>query len=684
MAESQAEQPSGLRGKSRIETLGRPLLGTAADSIPVFAIFSIGLAGAYCLTIIYGIAAGYALPTAAVFQLPHTGWLPRFETILPRFLILVAFAGTALGWLANTGYLDAARLRRNETTALALLARWGVFILAAALLLALTQSGGWNGQPVLNYGSGDGIAGLIPSLDAHAYFHAPVQQMLSGEWNELASRRPFAAAFRELIMAAVGLSPATALVAQTILIAAALALAARSIALWRGVWAAIAFSAFLYTIARPFLATLLTEPLALFWALISIAFFVEALRLNSRSYALLALAALTIAEIIRMGSLFTVPALALWIVLAFGSSARDRVASLGLCVGVVTCIIAIQSACATLYGSPGTAAGSNFAYTLCGLAAGKDWTACPELFSRQFAGLGSEREQTTFLVTKAMQLVSESPAPMLARMAANIRELFTGLPGFLLNGIYTHRPLQEFPFLLALVPGLYLAWRKRTNGETAFWLLFVLSLTASAALIFADEGWRAMHATWPFVALFASLGFVSPLTTSLPSQRPLVSRRGAGYLIGAIAALTLVAPAAAQLWDGNELRRLGQSAALPSEKPSAVLAGSTVTGFLVIPDDAQVPKNVPALKLSVFFQMAKDLRMPLHYGDFLGTAGARVPFALFDAARLDQTDDQGCLYIASPDILVGNAAAWRVVLGDRISAGNAAPVCEINSVRPLH
>ena len=683
MADSQAGQPSGLRGKSRIETPGRPLLGAAADSIPILVICSIGLAGAYCLTIIYGIAAGYALPAATVFQLPHTGWLPRFETILPRFLILVAFAGTALGWLANTGYLDAARLRGNETVALTLFARWGFFILAAALLLALTQSGGWNGQPALNYGSGDGIAGLIPSLDAHSYFRGPVQQILSGQWNSVASRRPFAAAFRELIMAAVGLSPAKTLVAQTVLIAAALALAARSIALWRGVWAAIGFSAFLYTIARPFLATLLTEPLGMFWALISISFFVEALRLNSRSYALLALAALSFAEIIRMGSLFTVPALALWIVLAFGSSVRDRVASLGLCVGVVACVIAIQSACAALYGSPGTAAGSNFAYTLCGLAAGKDWTACPELFYRQFAGLGTEREQTTFLVTKAMQLVSESPAPMVGRMAANIRDLFTGVPGFLLNGIYTHRPLQEFPFLLALVPGLYLAWRKRTRRETAFWLLFVLSLTASAALVFADEGWRAMHATWPFVALFASLGFVSPLTTSSPSQRPLLSRRGAGYLIGVLAALTLVAPAAAQLWYGDELRRLGQTAALPSEKPSAVLAGSTVTGFLVIPDAAQVPKSVATLRLSVFLQMARDLQMPRHYGDFFGAAEARVPFALVTAARLDKTDDQDCLYIAPPDILFRNAAAWRVTYGGRVSAGNAGVVFEVTSMRPL-
>jgi hypothetical protein len=462
-----------------------------------------------------------------------------------------------------------------------------------------------------------------------------------------------------------------------------LALAARSIALWRGIWAAIAFSAFIYIIARPFLATFLTEPLGLFWALLSISFFVEALRLNSRSYALLGFAALSFAEIIRMGSLFTIPALALWIVLTFGSGARDRLASFGLCAGLAACVIAIQSACAILYGSPGTVAGSNFAYTLCGLAAGKDWTACPELFSRQLAGLATEREQTTFLVMKAMQLVSESPAPMLARMAANIRDLLTGIPGFLLNGIYTHRPLQELPFLIALVPGLYLAWRKRTDAEAVFWLLVVLSLITSAALFFADEGWRAMHATWPFVALFASLAFVSPVTTCLRSRSPLLSRRGAGFLMATFVASTLVAPAAAHLWRGSELRRLGQTAALPSEKQSAILAGSTVTGFLVIPDDARVPKNVPILRWSVFLQMAKDLQMSLHYGDFLGAVDARVPFALVTAVRLDQIDDQDCLYIAPPGILFRNSAAWRVAYGGHVSAGNEGVVFEISSLRPV-
>src|SRR5690348_14359968 len=297
-------------------TIGKPFLDSLPRAIPVIIWIATGLAAFYCATIIYGLMAGYALPTATIFRMLHAHVISRFEDSLSRFALLVALTGTGLGWLAKVRLIDEVQLQQNEIAAMALLRKYGLFISIAAFLLALTCSGGWDDSLVRHYE--DSIMGIVPLSDANKYYTSPMQQVLTGHWSAFASRRPVAAGFRELLMMAVNFSEVGTLLVQSILIAAALFVAVLTIARWRGLWSAIAFSALIYLVARPFLSTILTEPLGLFWALISVAFTVEAMRLKSVVHAFLALTALTCSEVTRMGSLFTVPAFALWIAIAFG------------------------------------------------------------------------------------------------------------------------------------------------------------------------------------------------------------------------------------------------------------------------------------------------------------------------------------------------------------------------------
>jgi hypothetical protein len=654
-------------------------------AIPVLIWIAAGMAMLYSATIVYGLIAGYALPTATIFRMPHAHVISRFEDSLSRFALLVALAGTGLGWLAKVRLIDEVQLQQSEISAMRLLRKYGLFIAIAAFLLALTCSSGWDGSLVRHYE--DSILGLLPLSDAHKYYTSPMQQALTGNWSAVASRRPIAAAFRELLMMAVNFSEVGTLLVQSILVAAALFLAVLSIARWRGLWSAIAFSALIYLVARPFLSTILTEPLGLFWALISVAFTVEAMRLKSVVHAFLALTALTLAEATRMGSLFTVPAFALWIAIAFGSGIQQRLRLAAAGGAVILVVSGVQSLCAMLYASRDAVTGSNFAYTLCGLAVGQNWTACSQQFGPELHKLVTEREQSAFLFAKALQLVQQNPHPMFGRMLGNVRDLLNGLPEFFLYGFYAyHRPLRELLFVLLVAPGLYLAWRSRERGEASFWALFFASLIGSAALLFADDGWRVMHSTWPFVALFISFGFTYPLRSrSAMSTEPLISARAGASLITVLIALIVAAPAVARAWPGAELMRSAQ-AGRPHTGQSAIFEGRSVTGIVVVADDVVVPDNVAGLHASQFVRLAKDLELEQVYGKFVDRAMARLPFALITAARIDVQDDHQAwnFVLAPPEILTnGPQRAWLVEFATPTGKPGEVIVPEISSVQGL-
>ena len=84
----------------------------------------------------------------------------------------------------------------------------------------------------------------------------------------------------------------------------------------------------------------MTETLGLAWALVAIAFFAEAFRLRSLPHALVALGALTFALWTRMGSLLTLPLLALWVAFACAHSWRNRTKLFLAACAVIMLVIA--------------------------------------------------------------------------------------------------------------------------------------------------------------------------------------------------------------------------------------------------------------------------------------------------------------------------------------------------------
>src|SRR5262249_40120481 len=148
------------------------------------------------------------------------------------------------------------------------------------------------------------IGGLIPHSDGAGYFWDTVHLAYQGDWEIMGSRRPMAAAFRQLTALVVDYSFAATLLVQLALMAPMLYLTAAAIARWGGIWPGIAFAGLAFNIARPYVATTLTEPLGLVCGLFSLLLFVESIRRRSAAHALVGLGGLTTAMLMRMGAFF--------------------------------------------------------------------------------------------------------------------------------------------------------------------------------------------------------------------------------------------------------------------------------------------------------------------------------------------------------------------------------------------
>jgi hypothetical protein len=637
--------------------------GAGGETIPLLLWGYTGFCLFYGLTIVYGFLDGYALPTTAIFTaVPHGDWIARGEKYLPPGMFFVAILGASLGWISP----ELPQWRQRQRALISLFLKGALPVICLTFILALSNSG-WNGRLVILQGEWSSIAGLIPYSDGADHFLSPMEQVLTGHWTDFASRRPFAAGLRHLIMAIAGFSYVGTLLIQTLLVSATVFAAARSVTLWRGAWAGLAFTALSLALARSYLATMLSEPIGLIWAFLTIMFLVDAMRLGATRYAFLALATLTFGELTRMGSILTIPALCLWIAITFGTKLRERIQLFAAGCVIVALALFIQSLCAWLYGNPNTLIGENFAYTLCGLAVGGDWSTCPKLFAPEFSRLATEREHVSFLFSRAVDIMLRDPSVAIRSMYFNVTTFVRVTPDLIFSGY--DNPNKFIPPAMAflLLPGLFLTtWRKGARGELLFWILIFASMAASAAIIFRDEGSRTFAVTWPLVALFFALGCTSPGSLPLRHARPTFSSRGGVLLVSAIVGLILLSPAVTRIWPGRELQTLSRLAA-PKDVHQVILYGPTLTGFVVIPDDTPLPKSVPAMHSTEFVHMIQNIGIERDLGGFLDEALKQVPFAFVTAVPIDPAYNEH-MYLAPAEMLtsVPAANAWRVVLGNQL------------------
>jgi hypothetical protein len=539
---------------------------------------------------------------------------------------------------------------------------WSLFPIATSIFV-LCSSAMWTGlaRPGdLHYSN---IAGLIPFLDAEYYLASAYDQVQGGFWNDVALRRPLAAAFRSVLLVFGNLSLPLMLILQASLVAGATCFAANAVLAWRGIWAGVTFFALTCIYARYFISTTLTEPLGLFWSLLSIPFFIEAFRTRSAKPALAAFALTTVALMTRMGSMFTVPALLIWLVWQFGRGAAAKLRIFALACAILLGIFGTDLVLKNAYGTDeGT---SNFSYTLCGLTIGTTWQGCLQRLASEGTPLEhGESARATQLYAMASHNFRANPGVFFHRLGDGAWEFLTRLPDLMWRG-YALVPEPEWLWrqsltAICLIGLLYAGWRMNA-AELAFWALAWASIVASASIIYFDDGARTLAASHPLIALFFAMAMSSP-AASAQAGPPAHSRssRHCALVLAIAAALFLCVPGLAHRLAAVEPRAGNPLLQKPGE--AFVFGGRRMAGFLVIADGEPLRSDIPSLHVADFDAIVSRSNLEV-YQDLIHPVMPSLPFGFIYAPRLEKGVQSLNEFIVPAEVLERpDVPVWRFQL----------------------
>jgi hypothetical protein len=564
---------------------------------------------------LWALATGWALPlTAPLRWFALFAWTARNEPYFADFILGIAAFGTLATWLSV--WTAQAEMTAAWDARLNAVLRWcGLPIVVAALLIGLGAM--WTGIARPDDPHWANIGGLIPFSDANAHLADAFFEAQHGIWTPWALRRPLAAAFGTVLLFAGGASFPSMLILQALLLAVASCVAAYAVMIWRGIWAALVFLGLSYLYVRTFAPTSLSEPLGLFWSLLSIPFFIDAFRSRSVGSAMVGFAMTSVALMTRMGSMFTIPALLVWLVWQFGRGTSEKLRIAIMAVAILGAVIGINTLLSKAYGAGGAEIGSNFAYTLCGLTIGTTWDGCPSRLAEQGEPLtGDEAAVAKRLYAFAWQNFKAKPTVLPARLTACLRGFLSSFPAVIWKGyalVPDRRvgPLGAVLTAISLIGLLWLARRETNAVATSFACLVGLSIVLSSAIIYLDDGARTLAASQPLVALFIAIGMSNPALRSakVEANRRLVACGTSGLIVAALLAVSV--PGIAHRLSFTELDQK-HLAGEPDE--ITVAGGRRMSGFLVLADETPLATDIPTVHASDFAALVAQSGVEAYQG----------------------------------------------------------------------
>ena len=638
-------------------------------SLPFILLRVLGVAGTmasllYVGCTIYAFLSGWALPTTALIRWsPIAEWAARWEPMLPNGLLWCAAIGAVAAWIASLTGDKTRQIRRQEIVLMRYFSRWGLLIATCTFIFSISAM--WTDTLRLGDLELNSVGGLVAATDAANYFAGSQDQARDGVWSGPILRRPFAAAFRSVLMFFGDFSYSNMLVLQTVLLSAAACFAASAVARWRGLWAGLAFFALAYANARTWAPTSLTEPLGLWWALFSVPFFIAALRSNSLAHALIALASMSVALATRMGSMFTIPALVVWMVWQFGRSGKEKARVLLLSGTILFGIVLVNFLLLEIYGHGQTLlTGSNFSFVLCGVTMNTTWTGCISALS-QATGVVDLEGTTKFLYLLAWGNFKNHPELFFQRLTFSAgtfvfdlrRSLWSGYNGYI--GIEPGILSRLFFSMISLI-GIIFVWTKRREvGEVSFWFFLWASVLISASIVFPDDGRRVLVATHVLLCVFVAMGFTAPAAILPIRKQPdaALFRGGVGALAMVILLFLSIPWLAHQLSPTREFARKDLE---PEATAHIVYGGHRMTGFLVVADEAPLLKNVPTMHFSTFVRIFKNSELDKVYVGLLSSRAPSIPFAFVSSARVEKGAFSNNQYVVPPEVLERrDVTAWQ-------------------------
>src|SRR5581483_7109890 len=287
---------------------------------------------------------------------------------------------------------------------------------------------------------------------------------------------------------------------------------------------------------------------------------------------------------------------------------------------------------------------------------GTDWQGCQHAYAAQLAQLPDEASRARFLVSLSLQYAIQHPLTLAHSLLKNVIAFVAAIPSLVPGRFELPLPIKIVALPL-FVPGLFLAWRRMGRAERLFWIAVFASVTLSAALIFADDGWRALSVTHIYLACAIAFAFVAPgvpaseraAHASVALERRQL--RNILVAVAAVAALFILVPVLARAEATRE-----KAALMATGDEQIVFGGRQLTGFLVIADGAPRPLSTPALTLSEFAAIWEWQGPDL--GPLDDNLRRHVPFAVVFGLR--PTDGNGAIYVAPPQVLERrDIPVWR-------------------------
>jgi hypothetical protein len=608
---------------------------------------------------IAGFILGYFLPNTAFFRwMPSLNWLAIHEPYFGHVLLLLALIGCSVEWLGlTTGKSRTAFIGVENRLALGF-QRYGLVFLIALYFYSVGAT--WSGIPRVQDLGGSAVAGLVPFSDAKGHFEQVYHQVFSGDWQSFIARRPFAAAFRAVLVAAVNFNNYYFLMLQTLLLALATFFATREMIKWRGIWAGLSFMGLIFILTRPYLPTNLTEPLGIFWALLSIPFFIRAFQSERITEKAIAFQLTLWALLTRMGSMFTLPFLGIWIVMSQFSAGKKIIKSLSVIIGIIFINILFLKGMSYLYMNKEGSVGSNFSYTICGLVHGTDWSG-PSRIYPEVNSMSSEKEQAAFLYRMALKKFLEEPGVFFLRLLEGEGVFLILIWKKILSG-YTGDIPHFFPSILwwiAVMCGLgRLARNWRFSREGGFWILFVSSLLLSAPFVIFDDGWRVLSASFPLLAVLFASGFASPNSCSNFIYRAANDRLPVKwfFLLSILSLACLIVPFVIYKMDLLDARSLSKIDL--QQDQVLVLGTSRMSGFLVVPDGGALPTNVPSIYHSDYTQIVKNSGIESYESLVSPIPLDRPPFAIVSTISIHPYKTSGLMIVPAEVFASINDSPW--------------------------
>jgi hypothetical protein len=377
--------------------------------------------------------------------------------------------------------------------------------------------------------------------------------------------------------------------------------------------------------------------------------------------------------LIRMGSMFTIPAFAIWLAWTRSRDAeRLKRTVLTIAAVLVGCAL-VSMTLVRLYGSGRGFVGSDFSLAICGAAHGGDWRKCQSLYEKELAQAGPDfsAAQTHYLYAKAWEEFRRQPSVMLGRLVDGEKIFSENVITRMLTGYTMQITPRWFPqttWTVIAVAGLTITlWRRREQRELSFWLLMWLGLFASAPFVIFDDGWRVLSSMFPLVGLFLACGFstqhAAPIALpSAESRAPKLALAGVFMTMS----LWILIPGLAHWLDPLNAHVFETVTPNPGER--IVLGRSHMAGFVVVPDDQPVPADISAMRRTEFTTAFAYSGNEAYQKLTLPPPSTSFSFL----AAPNANGERGYVYLAPADVLTRReVAAWRFTVEDPIDEGRA-------------